>query len=209
MTSFPSLFWKQNKTRALFYGDPAKRQRETGEIQAAQEGASARLGRLQHGCRTSWLGFAVPLGLFYFIEQSQGPERWNALGRFAKEASSTLTGMWWCFYTQSKQWVWWDWCGLPWRKTRNPILVPSHTTCISHERPIDQRTILDGHFSSLLLILSSVQYLSLLHFSPTLGREEKDLFIQSIAWKIPDTTFWSSCCWLFIWGKSNFLICFY
>lgn len=44
-----------------------------GEIQATQEGASARLGGLQH--RTSRLSMAVPLGLIYFFEQIQGPER--------------------------------------------------------------------------------------------------------------------------------------
>ena len=75
MTRFPSPFCKQNKTRALFCGDPAKRQRETGEIQAAQEGMSARLGGLQHGCRTSRQGMPISLGLIYFIEQSQGLER--------------------------------------------------------------------------------------------------------------------------------------
>lgn len=34
-----------------------------GEIQAAQQGASAHLGGLQHGYRLSWLGMPVPLGL--------------------------------------------------------------------------------------------------------------------------------------------------
>lgn len=41
--SFPSLSGRQNKAKSLFFADPAERQRERREFQAAQEGASARL----------------------------------------------------------------------------------------------------------------------------------------------------------------------
>lgn len=58
----------------------AKRQWETGEIQAAQGIASACLVGLQHGCRMSWLSMAVPLGLIYVllskVKALRGETRW-------------------------------------------------------------------------------------------------------------------------------------
>lgn len=60
--------------------DAAKRQWETGEIQAAQGIASASLGGHQHGCKMSWLCKAVLLSLIDILlskaKALRGEMRW-------------------------------------------------------------------------------------------------------------------------------------